>query len=394
MCDTPIQISSDDSESSNDSIKNLPSVDFHSSFSSDNTASSSTNGSRLTTRTTAKTKKKKYAPKTQKKATKKKSVKEKLTEQKAAKTKVQKLNKIYRPGECMKFIEIVMHPTFLDKWYTEDLENEIHMGGVRILSSSDLFEPGLVLWRRSVPSSLVSIYGQVNNTSPEERCDRGLYVITAQDVVTYVCEHTLVRHVAQIRDMADVKLTLVIFGVQDYFKHARKKSKQNNDLVMTEMDLEMAITDLLVSTGCDAVLLDQSIELATLIMHFTKAIALAPYKKAKRECDEQAEFYMRGYNKKCVPVDKDGNGISRLWQQMIAVLPYCSLEKSRALCAKYKTPLALYETLQSPEGVRAVADLGVTRPVIPRSRVRRIGPEFARKLQILFTAEDGNTLID
>ncbi|CAG5047334.1 unnamed protein product [Parnassius apollo] len=390
MSDIPILISSDDSESSNDYIKNLPSVDFQSSFSSDNTASSSTNGSRPTTRSRGK---RKSLAKT-KQAAERNTAKEKLAEQKAAKRKAQKLNKIYKPGECMKYMKIEMHPTFLEKWYTDDIEHELSMCGAKVLSSSDLFTTGLVLWKRSVPPSLVSINGQVEMTTSQEYCDRGLYVITANDVVAYVCEHTLAKHVAQIRDMADVKLTLVIFGVQDYFKHAGKKTKQNKDLVMTEIDLEMAITDLLVSTGCDAVLLDHANELTLLITQFTKAIAEAPYKKAKRECDEKAEFYMRGDNKKCVPVDKDGNGISRLWQQMIAVLPHCSLETSRALCAQYTTPLALYESLQSPEGVKAVADLGVSRAGVPGSRARRIGPEFARKLQILFTAEDGNTLLD
>lgn len=38
-----------------------------------------------------------------------------------------------------------------------------------------------------------------------------------------------------------------------------------------------------------------------------------------------------------------GNGLSRLWQQMLAILPNSSLEISRAICAKYRTPLELYE---------------------------------------------------
>lgn len=47
-----------------------------------------------------------------------------------------------------------------------------------------------------------------------------------------------------------------------------------------------------------------------------------------------------------------------------------------------------------PEGVKAVAELGVSRSAVPGSRARRIGPEFARKLHTILTAEDGNMLIE
>ncbi|KPJ20367.1 Crossover junction endonuclease EME1 [Papilio machaon] len=320
------------------------------------------------------------------------SAKQKIAGEKAAKKQMQELNKIYKPGECMKYMQVEVHPSFMEKWYTGDLEREVSLSGAKIVTSLDLFDPSLVLWKRSVPQKLVSNDGNLDMTPRHEVSDRGLYVMTAADAAQYICEHKLSQHVAAAIEMANVKLTLVIFGEQEYFKTASKK--KGNIPVMSEVDLEMAISDLLVSTGSDTVVVNQANELALLIVQFTKAIAEAPYKQLKRVCDEQADFYMRGDNKKCVSVDKDGNGLSCLWQQMLAVLPQSSLETSRALCAHYKTPLDLYETLHLPEGVKTVAELGVTRSAVPGSRARRVGPEFARKLHSLLTAEDGNMLIE
>ncbi|XP_068623765.1 crossover junction endonuclease EME1 [Battus philenor] len=394
MDNIPIEVLSEDSQHSNDSFKNLPPVDMPSSLSSASSLISKSQPVEINNRGKRKGNTDNgIVNKKPSKVVTGNLAKEKINKEKAAKKTAQGLNKIYKPGECMKYMKVEIHPTLLEKWYAGDIEREVSTSLAKILTSSDLFDPGLVLWNRTVPPSLVSKDGLVEMTPAHERCSRGLYVMTAGDVADYVTEHKLTQHVATIRDMAEVKLTLVIFGDQEYYKSMSKKNKGSKN-VMTELDLEMAIVDLLVSTGCDTVLVNQANELALLIVQFTKAIAESPYKIAKRACDEQADFYMRGDNKKCVSVDKDGNGLRSLWQQMLAVLPHSSLETSRALCARFKTPLELYETLQLPDGMNIIAELGVARSAVPGSKARRIGPEFARKLCTLFTAEDGNTLIE
>ncbi|CAH2052583.1 unnamed protein product, partial [Iphiclides podalirius] len=390
-----MEISSDDAENSNDSFKNLPPVNIQSSCSASSSNSSSQSSTKI-----SKTKEKNTDDRNNELASKKtsKSVKrnaqnEKLAE-KVERKRAKELNKIYKPGECMKYMKIEMHPTFLSKWYAGDVEREVGQAGAKIAPSPALFDTGLVLWKRCVPLKLISNQGQVEMSPSEERCGHGLCVMTASDAVPHILRRGLAGHVRQVSEAADAKLTLVVFGAEDYFKSAPKRTKENKNEVITEMDLEMAITDLLVSTGCDTVLVNQGNELALLIVQSTKAIAEAPYKRSRHEFDDQVDFYMRGDNKKCVAVDKDGNGLSNLWQQMISVLPLCSLETSRALCSNYKTPLALYETLLSVDGVQTIANLGVTRSAVPGSRARRIGPEFARKLHTLFTAEDENTVIE
>ncbi|XP_013146015.1 PREDICTED: crossover junction endonuclease EME1 [Papilio polytes] len=373
----------------NDYIEDLPSVELNLACS----GSTSNSGSQKTRTNTKKTQEKTVQGSIKNKKSDRENAKQKLAEEKAAKKQIQELNKIYKPGECMKYMQVEVHPSLLEKWYAGDIEREVSASGAKVITSIDLFDPCLVLWKRSVPQTLVSKDGQLDMTPRHEVSDRGLYVMMAADAAQYICEHKLSQQIATVSEIVNVKLTLIIFGEQEYFKTASKKTKGNNQ-VMSEVDLEMAISDLLVSTGCDTVIVNQANELALLIVQFTKAIAEAPYKQLKRACDEQADFYMRGDNKKCVSVDKDGNGLSCLWQQMLAVLPQSSLETSRALCAQYKTPLDLYEILMQPEGVKAVAELGVSRSAVPGSRARRIGPEFARKLHTLLTAEDGNMLIE
>ncbi|KAM3957894.1 methyl methanesulfonate sensitivity 4 [Aphomia sociella] len=291
-------------------------------------------------------------------------------------------------------MSIEIHPLLSAAWYMSDVPREAAAAGCGCAPAAALCDPALVMWARRRPPTLANTDGQLGLSPTKESVQRALYVAEAEALAELVAERRLSVHLASMKELTACDITLLVFGLKDYFKSSGRKTLNSNRKLMTEIDLEMAITDLLVSADIDTVTVNTPNELALMIVQFTKAIAEEPYKKAKRACDEQAEFYMRGDNKKCVPVDKDGNGLSRLWQQMIAILPLSSLETSRSLCAKYKSPLELYEALQSPNSLSELADVGVSRAAVPGSRQRRLGPEFARKLHTLFTAEDGNILID
>ncbi|XP_059054772.1 crossover junction endonuclease EME1 [Achroia grisella] len=320
--------------------------------------------------------------------------KQRIADSKAAKAAEKEMNKMLKPGECMKYMSIEMHPALSGAWYMADVGREAAAAGCRVTTASTLCEPALLMWSRyRHQRTLTADDGQVGMSDTSERCNRALYVCEAAGVADLVASRGLATQLAHLQELASCPITLVIFGLKDYFKSSGRKTTNSNKNSMTEIDLEMAVTDLLVSAGVDTVTVNTPNELALLIIQFTKAIAEEPYKKAKRACDEQAEFFMRGDNKKCVPVDKDGNGLSRLWQQMIAVLPLSSLETARSLCAEYKSPLELYKVL-AVSALNKLADLGISRAAVPGSRSRRLGPEFARKLHTLFTAEDGNILID
>ncbi|XP_041972260.1 crossover junction endonuclease EME1 [Aricia agestis] len=372
-----VDLSSDDNASANDNEDDfLPEINVVST-------SSSQNGSQETYTSSTSGPSSQIAAKTKKQL---------LEERRRERALAKQNNKIYKPGECMKHMHIEMHPGLLATWYCADIPRELGAAGAHLKSSPALWDTSLVLWSRSVDPVLTNAGGMVGLSASQERCDRGLYVCTAEEVAPHVEAHTLASHMATVEDLAGCKLTLVMFGIKDYFKSSGRKTNNSSRKLMNEIDLEMAITDLLVSAQIDALLVNTPSELALTVLQFTKAIAEAPYKKAKRAFDEQADFYMKGDNKKCVAVDGDGNGVTRLWQQMLAVLPQSSLQTARSLARRYALPKALYEALQVPGGVEAVAGAGVTRAA--GGGARALGPQFARKLHTLFTAEDGDLLID
>ncbi|CAK1552399.1 unnamed protein product [Leptosia nina] len=302
--------------------------------------------------------------------------------------------KIYKPGECMKYMTVEIHPFLLECWYCADVSREVIASGAKIKANSSLSDYRLILWNRTVEPTFTTHNGVVGLTPTNDACDHGLYIARLDDMEDYLVSQTLSQHMCQAAELAGCQLTLLLYDVRDYFKSSGRRAKAQQERKIEYIDLEMALTDLLVSANCDTIIANTPNELALTITQFTKAIAEAPFKKAKRAYDEQADFYMRGDNKKCVPVSKNGDGVGMLWQQMLAVLPNSSLEIARAICSKYNSPKMLYEALQEPDGVNKLADIGVSRSAVPGSKSRRVGKEFAKKLHILFTAEDGITLLE
>ncbi|KAH9640862.1 hypothetical protein HF086_014448 [Spodoptera exigua] len=63
----------------------------------------------------------------------------------------------------------------------------------------------------------------------------------------------------------------------------------------------------------------------------------------------------------------------QLWQQMLAMLPQSSLDIARALCAQYKSPLAIYESLQEPDALEQLSSVGVSRSGVAGAKQRRLG---------------------
>lgn len=54
---------------------------------------------------------------------------------------------------------------------------------------------------------------------------------------------------------------------------------------------------------------------------------------------------MAGENKDCVRVDKDGNGLQRLWNQQLTMFPLARLETAEAISSKFPTPSSLMQVV-------------------------------------------------
>ncbi|XP_063833247.1 uncharacterized protein LOC135082381 [Ostrinia nubilalis] len=99
----------------------------------------------------------------------KQSLKEKQAAEKLAKKAANEMNKIYKPGECMKHMNIEIHPTLAAEWYMANVQTEAAAAGARIVPAPDLFHPGLVVWTRTVPPTLCDTGGNVSKVRSPDR---------------------------------------------------------------------------------------------------------------------------------------------------------------------------------------------------------------------------------
>ncbi|XP_028132976.1 uncharacterized protein LOC114328345 [Diabrotica virgifera virgifera] len=133
---------------------------------------------------------------------------------------------------------------------------------------------------------------------------------------------------------------------------------------------------------------------ASFIYMATKAVSYYPYKAEKEEKDRQQNEYFNDVNKDVVKVDKNGNGLNRLWRQMLTKFPLARLETAEAITTVYPTMSSLcqaYETSTEP-GEVLVQDLPIRRAQGPLASVRKLGPEFSKKCHNFFMSESNRLL--
>ncbi|KAJ8936882.1 hypothetical protein NQ318_010909 [Aromia moschata] len=104
--------------------------------------------------------------------------------------------------------------------------------------------------------------------------------------------------------------------------------------------------------------------------------------------------YFNDCNKDTVRVDRNGNGLSRLWQQMLTMFPLARLETAEAITAVYPTPSSLFKAYDTctTKKEKLIQDLPIRRAIGPCATVRRIGPELSKKSFNFFCSTD-NVLI-
>lgn len=67
------------------------------------------------------------------------------------------------------------------------------------------------------------------------------------------------------------------------------------------------------------------------------------FRAAKAQTLQLENEFFAGDNKDCVKIDKDGNGLNRLWNQMLRMFPLASLETAEAITSLYPTMHSLME---------------------------------------------------
>lgn len=158
-------------------------------------------------------------------------------------------------------------------------------------------------------------------------------------------------------------LILVIYGIEDYFlcrkqtknsvKNGTKNKAQKSNKSSTEFknfrdisrqQFEMCLNEIQIIARCNSKLIENPQDLALIVYQCTKAVAETPYKlKINKNLMNKQEWYMMGDDKNTVRVDKDGNGLRRLWQQQLCQFNLSSLEIAEAICSIYPSPTDLAE---------------------------------------------------
>lgn len=135
-------------------------------------------------------------------------------------------------------------------------------------------------------------------------------------------------------------------------------------------------------------------ELVNQLKRLTKAIAEAPYKQQKSEIMGTFKKFLANDKKQCVRVEGT-NGFGRLWQQHLNRLPLVTLEVAETIIEKYSCPKKLMDDVKNnAEAVKEISDLKIQRSgPIPLQTDRRIGNVLAYKLFMLYNSKDPNTLI-
>lgn len=112
-----------------------------------------------------------------------------------------------------------------------------------------------------------------------------LMILSMKDFINHVHNNSLVEQIQNVKCvMPESKITLVVYGLQDYYKLLKGKKKRNSrqslgDLpeVPTQM-IEYRLTELQLLYSCSHRLIDTLSDLGQLVAQFTKAVAESQFK--------------------------------------------------------------------------------------------------------------------
>lgn len=333
--------------------------------------------------------------------------------EKALKAIEKKKSKDIKPGECLKFMEVNLDRN-IDAFRTE-IESVLQSADIKINITTELI-PNSISWQRKIEKNYVGEDNEVRTNRSIQTEEYIIVIWSNYEAVKHVAEGTFCASIAHNKSLIpNYNMTLVIFGMEEYFTY-RKKQKTNQSSkskgsrinkkskeqfetfpIISRQQLEMCLTEVQIVVKCSSRLIENVQDLGLMVYQYTKSISEIPYKLQKRESQEDKfDWYVMGDNKNTVRVDKDGNGLKRLWQQQLCQFNLSSLETSEAICAIYPSPVQLikaYKNCTPDEGTNLLKDIPIRRAVGPLTAVRKIGPELSKKIYVMFTTQNGDALL-
>ncbi|XP_046813798.1 crossover junction endonuclease EME1 [Vespa crabro] len=342
---------------------------------------------------------------------------ENLIKEKALKAITNKKLKNIKPGECIKFMKVILDKRIEEYNFYPEILVTLNDTNVSYNFISHLI-PKSITWERSIEKDSVNENNKIHTKTIKQTEKHIIVIWNWNEVVEKLTDDSFCTSISYIRTLLpDYNMTLVIFGIQGYFLYYKKKNKLKNNKgsgskscnkiedfkvyrespEISKQQLEMCLAEIQIINKCNNRLIENASDLALMIYQYTKAIAEIPYKLEKKQhFDKEYNWYIAGDNRDTVRVDKDGNGLKRLWQQQLCQFNLSSLEIAEAICSVYKSPAQLVEAYMnctSTDGSKLLKDLPIRRAVRPLSTTRRVGPELSKKVHIMFTSENGDILL-
>ncbi|XP_064006528.1 crossover junction endonuclease EME1 isoform X2 [Pogoniulus pusillus] len=314
-------------------------------------------------------------------------------QEKERKRALAKMLKAQRPGECQKYITVVLDEVLLQV-----------DGGGQVLSALQAANYSSVVENQAVPCSIT---WRRKTVSSQE----------AQGFTEGQSE-TLQSYVAHVMDKMPGKiLALAVVGIENYFRvqskkrpqqaaasgnqeqeqqKLRKRKVKDSGLEITRMDVEEALVDLQLNKQVQVTFFESWEELGEFAAMFTKAVAEAPFKRERAKTG--FSFYLEKSWCGGVKVDPSGKGLLEVWKRQIQQFNRVSLEMAEAIVSAYPSPQLLTQAYSrcssEQERENMLANIPVHRGEGVTATSRRVGPEVSRRIYLQMTSHDPGIYLD
>lgn len=301
-----------------------------------------------------------------------------------------------KPDQCMKYVTVILDEGIVSSNIGKkavDLFKDVEFR-YEVEKQRDPFS---VTWTRKEPGLNASVI--------EEK--HILFIWSYDKLVTSVKYCTLIDTFRELKNKYnEFRIYLSIYGFGEYCKKMSRKSveainggeervqKRRRTLEIPRNQVDMILCELEVLLKVSTRFLKNDRELSVLLQQITKAIAETPHRKEIEKRDLEKCWYARGDSRDCVKVDKDLNGLYRLWLQQLSQFNKSSLDIAKSIAEIYPSPFALYQAYQKlstqKEKELLLQDIQIKKG---GSSTRRIGPELSRKISLLLSQENGEIFL-
>uniref|UniRef100_A0A096MBS5 Essential meiotic structure-specific endonuclease 1 n=1 Tax=Poecilia formosa TaxID=48698 RepID=A0A096MBS5_POEFO len=356
------------------------------------------------------------------------ALKQEQERQKAERRALAEASKALRPEECIKHMVVAVDPALLQLEGGGTL-----LASVQALGCSCAIEkqplPRSVTWARQAPSA------QVQNGAARVPEPHVVMQMTVEDFITlthnYIqeerhsgsaCSPTLTSWVRERQRLhPDKRLSLAVIELESYFRARKSRSQKRLRAAVageeagggkekkkrrsghaeklpevSRVEVEEAVVHLQLHTGVSVRFLSTWKEFSDHITMTTKAVAEAPFKRAREQTG--FSFYLESEWAGGQRVDKAGKGLLQAWKRQIQQFNRVSSDVAAAILAAYPSPQLLKKAYSQcrteNEKLSLLSDLLIRRGEGVTSTTRRVGPELSKRLFLLMHSRDPEQNLD